>query len=257
MNNKRWLFLIISTIIIVLLFFMKYADILYSMRDLSKEPFLLSVFLKDEIIKNFYNLTKFNIPLKYIEVFFCFKIDAFLYCIISYVLGILFSCIFLFFKKTFFIQGSVLFKKEKNNILKNGIIFYSSFIAVIFLFFISVVGYGISFIFSVLFYFFAFLGKISLSIEISQLFIKNKNVYLNIIAGYSFMEFLKYMPYIGMVITIVIIPIISLGIFSRTFYNIYIDKKYYEVDFYGKGENSFDKNKIYDIILSNKNKEEK
>lgn len=75
------------------------------------------------------------------------------------------------------------------------------------------------------------------------------------ITGYVLIELLQCLPYIGWLVSGISIPVITIGIVAQTIINLYVNKKFYEIPYLEvKVNNSFDKEKMYDIIISNDKK---
>lgn len=258
MNKKRWFYLILL-ITMFMAFFIKPFAALFSNYDISDKPFFLILNNNSEIIKAIQNFTGFSLYKSYTKIFGNTNLSELMFNFIISFINFGTGFIAVNFYKAFFQQGSVLIINDKKNVIKNGIIIYGLSIALIMLFFASVVGFGISFVLILMISVVIFLGKISLSIMIgyyiTKKIIEHNNIYFNMITGYVLIELLQCLPYIGWLVSGISIPVITIGIVAQTIINLYVNKKFYEIPYLEvKVNNSFDKEKMYDIIISNDKK---
>jgi len=171
----------------------------------------------------------------------------------------LFVCIAVFeIEKEFFIQGSVVFKHEKEQILKNGLMIYFVMLLTAFVFVLSVVGIPVSLVGLLLLCLTSLLGEISFSIYVGRKItdkIKSLNVkstYGRLIAGMLVLDSVLFIPGVYQVLLMSVYPILFSGITLTAVYNLFINKRFYNTDFESAldYENpNFDYTKFRNIIL--------
>lgn len=249
MNKKRWINLILL-IMVLLAISIKLVGTAFSLLNLSNDP---SYFFNQD--HEFFNLSskfsQFTLYQSFNRLFGKLYISEFIFNLIlsfsNFILGFVFIKIY----KMFFEQGSVVVRKNKIGVIKNGIVVYGVFVGIILLFLFSIVGYGISFLFMLLAIFFMYVGKTSLYITIGQKIKHSNNIYIDMLIGYFIIEAVRCIPYIRWSINGIVMPIVSLGIVGQTSINLYCTKKFYESPYWSYSKKDFNKDKIYDIISSN------
>lgn len=252
MNKKRWLYLILLIAMLIVCIIKPLLSIL----GISDEPIFLSVEKGAEILSSIKTFTGFTIYQIISGIFGNIKINEGMFNIALSFSGFICSLISLKVNKMFFKQGSIVIREDFKEVFKKGVLFYGSFIGLILLFFFTVIGFGVSLILLFISSFLIILGKISISLFIGNIITNKKNVYINLLIGFVIIEIIGYFPYFGWFISNIFSPIFAIGVFSQTIDNIYINKKFYEISYEKDTKKTFNKSKIYDIIMSNNESEE-
>lgn len=253
MNKKRWLYLIL----LIAMFVVCFVKPLLSILGISKEPIFLPLEKSAEIITSIKTFTGFTIYKILSGIFSDIKINEGMFNIGLSLVGFVCSFISLKINKMFFKQGSVVIREDFIQVLKKGIVFYGCIIGLLILFFVTIVGFGISFVILFISSFLVMLGKIPISIFIGNIVTNKKNIYINLLIGFFIVEVIGYFPYFGWFFSNAFCPIFCIGVFCQTIDNIYVNKKFYEIPYEKDTKKSFNKSKIYDIIMSNDESEEK
>ncbi len=170
---------------------------------------------------------------------------------VYFVIGI----VFFSFNTALFEQGAMAIVNEQKSIIKYGILGYGIILCIIVVFLFSIVGAGISIVLVYVVFVLTALGKVSLALLIGFYTMRFKYRYMNILIGYAVVFLLENMPFFGWFVSAVYIPIITIGAVYVSIMN-YINKKFYEPMFYENKRNEFDRQKIYDKIISNDIQEE-
>lgn len=253
MNKKRWFCLIL----LIAVFIACFIKPLLSIFGISKEPIFFTLEKGAAIITSIKTFTGFTIYKILSTIFQDIKINEGMFNVLLSFIGLICSFISLMFNKMFFKQGSVIIRENFIQMLKKGIVFYGCIVALMVLFFITVVGFGISLVVLFISSFLIMLGKIPISIFIGNIVTNKSNIYINLLIGFFIMEIIEYLPYFGWLFSSVFAPIFCIGVFCQTISNIYIDKKFYEIPYEKDIKKTFNKSKIYDIIMSNDESGEK
>lgn len=150
-------------------------------------------------------------------------------------------------------QGAVSIYRDTKRIFIFGLISFILVFILLVLFFTSLVGFPIGALIFILMYIILLICKPSLQICIGYFiearFKLNWHIYLDYLLGVIIIEAICFIPYIGQIFLLVIVPMISIGIFINIFLNKYIYKKYYPIPFkQGISERKYDRENIKEVV---------
>lgn len=248
MNKKRWIYLIFLIMVFVI-FFIKPIYRLFYLDSLSDS---LSFFSDKKLlneVKGFFKINELGTILEFLGINKSFKNFIRIgYIIITYVFGFISLKIY----RSFFEQEEKCLHYEKISILKSGIIFFAIMLLLIFIFVFSVSGYAFALFFIFLTHLLIVIGKIGFGLYVGGKITKSDNIFCNLWVGFVFFDIICLVPYVGLIVRNVVIPIISLGLLSQNVYNLFFLKKFFEENRQIIEKNMFNKSEIYDIIVSNR-----
>ncbi len=195
---------------------------------------------------------------KFIQEFFIINntFSPLTFQLVRIFLEVIISIITICGARNFISQGGTILYKDIKKIIPFGLLAYILILMLLIIFFISFVGFPIGIIILILAYIISFLGRISLQIYIGfylELYFKqNWHIYLNYLIGVIILEVICTTPYIGKIISLIIVPIITIGIIIQTILNRYIYKIYYTTPFKQHiQQKKYIKEDIRKIILHN------
>lgn len=251
MNKKRWFYLIFLTLVFIMFFIRPVFKLFYS-NSFSDSLSFFYAFDSNPILQSIKSFLELN-ALNYIFSFLGIdNVSSTVLKIIFTLFGYLFSFLSLYIYKGFFEQAERCIHREKGNIVKAGILCYGIFTLVIIIFVFSIIGYGISAFFLFLLILIVMVGKISVGMYLGNKMINKDNIFINMFFGMIIIDILKFIPYAGIIIDNVFVPMLSLGVIVQNIYNMFVLKIYYEESISVNEKNMFNKGEIYDIIISDR-----
>lgn len=178
--------------------------------------------------------------------------------LLEFIIGI----IILSVGKNFVCQGAVAIYKDTKKIVTQGLIAFLLVSIILVLFLSSLIGFPFGILVLILEYVVVLIGKVCLNIYIGNLAenkLKQKwHIYLNYLIGTVIVESFCFIPYLDVLSSICITPIITIGIIIVTISNRFIYKIYYAVPFNQQIlEKKYDRESIKKIVLNGIEKEGK
>lgn len=172
-----------------------------------------------------------------IEEFFLYNnvFSMVLFVLVKSLLEFIFGITTVSVFKNFIVQGAMVLSIQTSKVLLTGVIAYIIIVTIAVLFFASFVGFPIGAMLLLVGYIMVIAGKAALQVRIGHfleiLLKRTWHIYLDYLVGMLLLEIVIIIPFIGSIMSYVVIPIISIGIFLIAVVNKLIYKIYYPVDF--------------------------
>lgn len=138
-------------------------------------------------------------------------------------------------KKSFIEQGSVLLIYEPLSVVKNGLKGYSVLLLLIIIFSIALVTIPVALLLLVLTYVVTLIGEAQFAVLLGHTIYeklgKRADSFLCLFTGILVIESLKLLPYTGWLVSMIFLPIATVGCALTAFINGFYRKKFYELPF--------------------------
>jgi hypothetical protein len=135
-----------------------------------------------------------------------------------------------------FCQASGFILYAPLQVIGNGLLGYFAFLALIIIFFLSVFGIPVSILLFLVLWILSMLGEIGLGLVIGYLAFdsakKKAAASVYMLLGVAIIECLRRLPYMGYLVTMILLPIMCAGVMFTLFYNGYGKKKFYALPFW-------------------------
>ncbi|MDR1541351.1 MAG: hypothetical protein LBU32_25820 [Clostridiales bacterium] len=140
-------------------------------------------------------------------------------------------------KKNLFSQAAGFILYNPIKVIGNGLLGYFAFLAVMIVFALSVFGIPVAVLLFFALWVISFMGEVSLGLAAGFLFcgsIKRKASASACMAmGVVAIEVLRKLPFLGYIISMLLLPIICAGVMFTLYYEGYVKKNFFELPFWG------------------------
>lgn len=134
-------------------------------------------------------------------------------------------------KRSFFEQAGLALMREPVSVTAGGILWYGLGIALMLIFFISVVGFPVAVLVFFVIFVLIFIGQAALSVMFGEIFADKFNRVLGnyqaALVGALIIELFDYLPYVGWLFRFLIWPVLALGVLSAGISNGYVKNIFY------------------------------
>ena len=165
------------------------------------------------------------------------------------ILGILFLSIW----KNTLEQGSIVLEYEWKNVIKKGSVVFLMQITLILIFVISVIGFPVAILVFMSTYIFVTIGHVSFAVwvgwKIETRLEVRWHTYIYFLVGSTVVHLINSIPIVGWVMSLIVVPIVGIGVLVQLFLNRWIYKRKYPIPFCRVPvEEAFHKKIVYDLI---------